>query len=346
MNSLYKNKIKITVLITSIKQRKITIETANYYSQICTEVVLVDEQKPCLSTLDIIALKKKNITYIPYKGVNSKKMITQAYQKRLIAVHESNNRYVVHSNHDERYTYFGLLACVSELKKNKKLTFCIGQAIAVRKDVSGIYYTRSYKSLNRYQNIKKRVDKRLYYHAKMYAPIAHYAVWRRKAYLKTTEITILVHDKIPVPTIFDELIFELAADLNGNSKAIAELYWIRNRVNKSFNHRFEKKQNIFEITKNKLNILFNNSYNIQAEKIMSSFSNKFSYLVNKNFLHKCILVIKKNYVLIKLFLINIILKKKITRNIEGADDVYTLLNNNKIKYKKNDLNKLLNSVSL
>jgi hypothetical protein len=35
-----------------------------------------------------------------------------------------------------------------------------------------------------------------------------------------------------------------------------------------------------------------------------------------------------------------------TRRIEGVDDIYTLLNDNKIKYEKNDLNNLLNLMSL
>ena len=47
------DKINITVLITSIHQRNITIDTANYYSKICNEVILVDEQHPHLSVDEI-----------------------------------------------------------------------------------------------------------------------------------------------------------------------------------------------------------------------------------------------------------------------------------------------------
>ena len=62
MNRLIKNKIDITVLVTSISQREITIETANYYSEICSEVVLVDEELPNLSVADISAMKNRGIT--------------------------------------------------------------------------------------------------------------------------------------------------------------------------------------------------------------------------------------------------------------------------------------------
>ena len=43
---------------------------------------------------------------------------------------------------------------------------------------------------------------------------------------------------------------------------------------------------------------------------------------------------------------NIIKKKMKTRRIEGVDDIYTLLNDNEMKYEKNDLSNLLNSMGL
>ena len=43
---------------------------------------------------------------------------------------------------------------------------------------------------------------------------------------------------------------------------------------------------------------------------------------------------------------NIYKKKKTMRRIEGVDDIYILLNDNKIKYEKNDLSNLLNSMGL
>tara|TARA_B110000977_G_scaffold36325_1_gene48670 strand:+ start:20451 stop:21458 length:1008 start_codon:yes stop_codon:yes gene_type:complete len=327
-----KLKIDITVLVTSIHQREIAIQTANYYSEICSEVIFVDEQQPHLSESDISALKKKNITYIAYRNDNN----DYIYQKRLIGAKQSNKEYVVHSNHDERYTFNGLLACVKEFEKDKKLTFCAGQAIAIRKDNSEIYYTRSYKNLNGYQNTRE-VNERLYYHAEMYAPIAHYAVWKKESYVKTTETTILVHDKIPTKTILDEVIFELAADFSGCSKAISELYWVRNRINKPFGIQDEEKQNIFEITKNKLNIMLKDLDNVQLNVIINNLLNSLPSFRSKSFLEKSI-------ILIKLRMPNII--KKNTKRIEGVDDIYTLLNYNKIKYEKNDLNNLLNSMSL
>ncbi len=52
-------KIDLSVLITSIYQRKNTIETAIYFSEMCNEVILVDEEEPHLHITEIDKLKKK-----------------------------------------------------------------------------------------------------------------------------------------------------------------------------------------------------------------------------------------------------------------------------------------------
>ena len=150
MNKIFTSKIDITVLITSIFQREITIETANYYSKICSEVILVDEEQPFLPVNEISTLKKKGITYIPHEISSYKGSYDLICKKRLIAAKQSSKKYVVHSNHDERYTYHGLLACLTELEKDRKLAFCAGQAIAVRKDALQIYYTQSYHHMYLY----------------------------------------------------------------------------------------------------------------------------------------------------------------------------------------------------
>ena len=116
MNSFFKNKIDITILVTSHMQRETTIDTVNYYSEICNEVILVDEQQPYLSLTDIDLLKNRGITYITYNTKNNAN--TSPFEKRLIAATKAKNNYVVHSNHDERYSYYGLLACVSELEND------------------------------------------------------------------------------------------------------------------------------------------------------------------------------------------------------------------------------------
>jgi hypothetical protein len=335
-----KLKIDITVLVTSIYQREITIETANYYSKICSEVILIDEEQPYLSDIEISILKKKGITYIPHEASRYKGSYESIFKKRLIAAKQSQKRYVVHSNHDERYTYHGLLACLTELEKDKKLAFCAGQAIAVRKDFSEIYYTRSYKNLCGYQNLNDKVEQRLYHHAKIYSPIAHYAVWRREFYINTAERTLSTYELMPSrSTMLDEVIFELAADLAGNSKAIPDLYWIRNRINPPTQHQqeYENGEYTIEIIKNKLNIMLKDLDNIQLDVVINNLLNSFPSFRSKSFLEKSI-------ILIKLRMPNII--KKNTRRIEGVDDIYTLLNYNKIKYEKNDLNNLLNSMSL
>ena len=306
-------------------QREITIDTVNYYSEICNEVILVDEQQPCLSLTDIDILKNRGIEYIPYNAKDNGN--NSPLEKRLIAATKAKNNYVVHSNHDERYTYYGLLACVSELENDKELTFCAGQVIAIRKNESRIYYTRQYKNLSDYENIHN-IEQRLYHHAETYAPLAHYSVWRKESYINVTEKTISIHDLIPSKTIMEEVIFELAADLAGNSKATSELYWIRNRINHPMHGYYEKGEYAFKTIENKLLILLNDIDNIQIDFIMNSFRNNFPF-VNPSFISKNIILIKR--------MMRKLIKKKTTNNVE------TLLENNNIKYEKNDLSNALKS---
>ncbi|MDA7464824.1 hypothetical protein N8896_00995 [Candidatus Pelagibacter ubique] len=329
---LFTNKINITVLITSVHQRNITINTANYYSNICDEVIVVDEEQPHLSYVDISKLKKKGITYIGFNTSKNELSIKSIYQKRLIAAKKSTNKYVVHSNHDERYTYHGLLACISELENNKNLIFCAGQAVAVRKVKQKIYYTRSYEKLYNYQNIDK-VDQRLLNHARNYIPIAHYSVWCKEFYINATQKTIFLNDLIPASGLCDEVIFEFISDIAGKSKAIPELYWIRNRVNPPGpKHRRDQGDHSFKIAKDKLNILLKDHNNIHTDEIMMYLHKAFHTVRSKSLLDKI-------FLLIKLLIYSLIKKEKI-------DDVDVLLNKNEIIYNKTDFFKALNSMNL
>ena len=334
------DKINITVLITSIHERKITIDTANYYSNICNEVIIVDEEQPFLSADEINILKKKGIKYIKYKSINNKFSMNFIYKKRLIAANRSSKRFIVHSNHDERYTYYGLLACVSELENNEDLIFCAGQAIAVRKFNNKIYYTRSYKNLIKYNNVNE-VKLRLYNHSEKYVPIAHYSVWRKKSFIDSIERTISVLESIPSTySQLDEVIFEFSADLSGNSKALNEFYWFRNRINQSWSSfNITRFKYSIEIIKNQLNLLLGNSNDIKVDTLINGMYKNLPFLKHKSFIEKIILFIK--LILRKVFN----LKKKEKRRANSFDDIENLLNESKIKYNKKDLKNLLNSMN-
>ena len=322
-------KIDISILITSITQREITINTARYYSEICNEVIIVDEEKPHLSHSDIEALNNKGIIYIPYKGGCNKTSLYPTYEKRLIAAINSNKNYVVHSNHDERYTYKGLMACVTELENNTDLTFCVGQCVAVRRDNIGFFYTRSYECLKNYQNINKTLD-RLYYHADIYAPVGHYGVWRKEQYIYASKKTLFVHNAIPSTTMMEEVIFGLAADRTGNSKAVPELFWIRNRINPPSGNSTGKGKNVFAHMEKKFEILFSDLNNVKIERITKSFWKNFPF-IRLNFYEKTIIFFKRN--------IRKILKKKKSR------DIIAFLQDD-ISYDENDLLNALESLEI
>lgn len=330
MNRIFKKKIDVSVLITSYSQRKITLETANYFSEICNEVILVDEEQPYLSEEDVIELKKKDINYISYKASSLEKEYNSPYGKRLIAAKNAKNKYVVHSNHDERYTYMGLLASVNELDNDKNLTFCAGQAVAIRSNDNDIHYTRQYKNLCGYQNIDN-LEQRLYHHANTYAPLAHYSVWQKESFINVMKKSISVHDSMPSDTIMEEVIFELAADLVGNSKATNELYWIRNRINDPKNTSYERGEKAFEIIENKLGILFKDYDNIKINIIINFFRDNFPF-VKPSLIQKITILLKR--------MVRVIVKK---RKVHDLDD---LLNDNNINYESHDIANLLKSMNL
>ena len=335
MIRLVENKLNnVTVLITSCYQREITIETANYYSELCNEIVLVDEQQPHLPAADISALSKRGIIYVPYKNLGHANPILH---KRMIAASRSNNKYVVHSNHDERYTYLGLRACIAELEKDNSPTFCIGQAIAIRKNESGIHFTRSYKNLSVYKNINK-INQRLYYHAKKYAPLAHYSVWRKQSYIDTTKKVIRIHEMIPSSTMFEEVIFELAADLTGNSVAIPELFWIRNRVNAPGQGKLTKDKKAFKTIGKKLKILFESFEDVQLSIIMNSLRKHFKFVMASTLRRKINSLIKRSLFFLKE-------RKRLSDSIKVWHDIDAFLHQNNIIYDKGDISNVLKSMN-
>ncbi len=143
-----------------------------------------------------------------------------------------------------------------------------------------------------------------------------------------------------VTTVLDEVIFELAADLAGPSKTINDLYWIRNRINSPYERqqKVEKGGYALQITKNRLKNLFKDFDNINLNKIIEILFESFIKISSKTFYEKIIISIKR--------VLGNIKKKRSTMRAEGVYDIYTLLNDNKIEYKKNDLNNLLTSLDL
>lgn len=222
--------------------------------------------------------------------------------------------------------------CIDELEKDNKLIFCAGQAVAIRKNNSGVFYSHSYKHLQNYQNMSNKIESRLYLHSEKYSPIAHYSVWRSEYYINVTKKTISIHDLVPTSCYIDEILFELAADIMGNSKSIPYLYWIRNRINPPGpKPKRETGENSFKIIEKKLLILFGELDKVNLKIIMNSIKNNFNFIRSKNLIQIIVLKLKQN--------VRKVIKKKTINKIE------IILNNNNIKFKKNDLLNLLNSMT-
>ena len=128
----------------------------------------------------------------------------------------------------------------------------------------------------------------------------------------------------------EEIIFELAADIEGNSKAIPELFWIRNRINPPTNTLIERGEHVFKIMQNKLEILLSDIDDLKIEILMSSFRRHFTF-VRPSYLERIIIFIKRN--------LRMIIKKKQISNINS------LLVDNRILYDKDDLSFVIESMT-
>ena len=84
--------------------------------------------------------------------------------------------------------------------------------------------------------------------------------------------------------------------------------------------------------------MFKDFDNINLNKIIEILFESFIKISSKTFYEKIIISIKR--------VLGNIKKKRSTMRAEGVYDIYTLLNDNKIEYKKNDLNNLLTSLDL
>jgi len=225
------SRLPISVVIPSIKQRHITLRTCDYFLEICTEVILVDEEIPALSESEIRA-RPDGFKYVQYRSCSSvdkaKNLIV--CKKRATGCEKAKNKFVIHSNHDELYSRAGLESALKHLHANKELGFVAGESIAFRYEGDGtqLVYKKTYKGLSNYAN-ELDVKERLTYHVNNYVPIAHYALWRKHMLSEALQRAIKVHKEVPQDTILDELVFELIATESAKSKSLAGLFWLRNR---------------------------------------------------------------------------------------------------------------------
>ena len=186
-----------------------------------------------------------------------------------------------------------------------------------------------------------KIDQRLYYHAKIYAPLAHYAVWRKQSFVDVSKKVIAIHDLIPSLATFQEVVFELAADLTGNSVALPELFWIRNRINAPVNVslgiKLTRGEEAFVTLEKKLNVLFESLDDIQLNIIMNSLRKHFQFVISSKLRRKISSLIKRSLFFLKE-------RKRLSDVVEGWHDIDAFLHQNNIIYDKWDISNVLKSM--
>ena len=176
------------------------------------------------------------------------------------------------------------------------------------------------------------------YHAKIYAPIAHYGVWRKQPYIDVSKMVVRIHKLIPSSNIIEEVVFELAADLTGNSVALPELFWIRNRINGPGQGKLTRGEKAFLTLEKKLNLLFEKLDDIQLNIIMNSLRKHFNFVMASTLRRKINSLIKRSLFFLKE-------RKRLSDSIKVWHDIDAFLHQNNIIYDKWDISNVLKSMN-
>jgi hypothetical protein len=227
------NRLPISVVITSIAQREIALRTCHYFLNICTEVIFVDEEKPILEKMEIMA-RPPGFVYLQYASSElvQKPVSVIVTEKIAMGCARASNQYVIRANHDEIYSAKGLEAALEYLDSHQDFAFVSGQCVGFHYDRNKtcLAFARKYKGLSGYENVFSIGD-RFLYQSVNYVPIAHYALWRKEFLGPALHLTTRAHEAISQTVFCDELVFEMIAMKYGKSRSLPELFWIRNRCN-------------------------------------------------------------------------------------------------------------------
>lgn len=270
------NRLPISVVITSIAQREIALRTCDYFLKICTEVIFVDEEKPTLEKMEIMA-RLPGFVYMPYASSElvQKPVSVIVYEKIAMGSARASNQYVIRANHDEVYSAKGLEAALEYLDSHQDFALISGQCLGFQyaRNKTSLAFARKYLGLSGYENVFS-IDERFLYHAVNYVPIAHYALWRKEFLGPVLQLSIRAHEAISRTVFCDELVFEMIAMKYGKSRSLPELFWIRNRCNGISYTGRDSPDDSYAILRRKLHFSLPEITNDQLDQMIESFEER------------------------------------------------------------------------
>ncbi len=129
---------------------------------------------------------------------------------------------------DDIFLESGLQACVDELKLNSSLVACLGSALSFVPRGDTVYFDHIYEGARKRSILFDDTADRIDHHFKEYFPTTVYAVIRTNVWKNA----MLVASKAQYSCVYlSELLFELSVTLQGKSKVISRLMWLRSDEN-------------------------------------------------------------------------------------------------------------------
>ena len=337
---------KLTLVIFTYNRHKSLKRTIKYWANYGLKLVILDGSEvrlkdPCL--------KSKNIKYI--YSPNS------YYDRVLSSINYIDTEFVIMGSDDEFYLPSALKSCILFLIKESNFSCCGGITLGFGKTEKGILHGNEryphLRNINLNHNLAK---KRIYEHFSNYVPAHYYSVLRTNVWKKICKHVFVKEYNFSAAC---ELQLEFLVLVNGKTKIIHEIMWIRN-LNENTPHRDMSPASIDSFTindwwndkkyenerKNFFNkmkiacddLSVNKNNKLKKDEIASLFKSyiRNSLFVNKNFSRKILdLIPLKIKNLIKFFLrrynssfmdeVAKLEKKKVLANHKELDLILTSL---------------------
>jgi glycosyltransferase domain-containing protein len=221
-----KNKLSIgslsllTIVVPTYNRQKFAIRQMNYWKEYSAQLIILDGSEFSISKgyIDNLPI---NITYyhtpIPL-------------EKRLFkSVELVKTKYAMLLGDDEFYIPSAVNECIDELEKDVNIVSCMGLAarfwtVSNNKVLGGGIYER----LLGYKVDQNSASERVLYHMGNYVCSSVYGVLRANVWKNNM---LLISDTIFTTPVITELQFEMGTCIQGKSKVIDKLMWLRSGEN-------------------------------------------------------------------------------------------------------------------
>lgn len=147
-----------------------------------------------------------------------------AQERLFFGIEQVKTKYAMIIADDDHLFPTVIANCILELEVNDKLVACIGNAISYRNQDGVIYFKHLYEHASHQSLLSASRQLRVAEHFNPYAPTTIYAVTRASEWKLAIKACSLAKFSC---VYLSELLFELTISVQGQSKVVPQLMWLR-----------------------------------------------------------------------------------------------------------------------